>query len=149
MADDDSADIDIVARTLDGEARGEGRQGMIAVACVIVNRAIIADAYVQAHGEDHPLFGDGSLSSVCQAPLQFSCWNENDPNLSVIKAVTVADPIFAQAVEIATQAENDELDDITSGATHYYAKGTPMPKWAVGETPCYLYGKHLFFNNIA
>jgi len=146
---DDAYDIDIVARTLDGEARGEGKQGMTAVACVIVNRAVIADTYVQAHGEDHPLFGDGSLASVCQAPLQFSCWNEHDPNLAIIKAVTVADPIFAQAMDIATLAENDELDDITDNATHYYAKGSPMPNWAVSKTPCKIIGEHLFFNNIA
>jgi len=141
---DDSEDIDVVARTL----FGEGKQGMIAVACVIVNRAIIADAYGEAHGEDHPLFGDGSLASACQAPLQFSCWNRDDPNLAIIEAETVADPIFASAMEIATQAENDELDDITNGATHYYAKGSPMPKWAIGKTPCLSLGNHLFFNAI-
>ncbi len=146
---DDAYDIDIVARTLYGEARGQGRQGMVAVACVILNRAIIADAYVETHGKDHPLFGDGSLASVCQAQLQFSCWNANDPNLAIINAVTTADPVFAQAKDIATQAENDELEDITNGATHYFAKGTPMPRWALGKTPCAEIGKHLFFNDVA
>lgn len=146
---DDTQDIDVVARTLYGEARGEGREGMVAVACVIVNRAIIADAYVDAHGEDHPLFGDGSLASACHAPLQFSCWNAKDPNLGVIKAVTVADPIFAMAKEIATQAENDELDDITNHATHYFDKRMPSPPaWAKCKTPCFEQGNHLFFNNI-
>jgi N-acetylmuramoyl-L-alanine amidase len=72
---DDTQDIDVVARTLYGEARGEGKQGMIAVACVIVTRAMIAAEYVDANGKPHPLFGDGSLASACQAPLQFSCWD--------------------------------------------------------------------------
>lgn len=57
---DDTQDIDVVAWTLFGEARGEGRQGMVAVACVIVNRAMIAADYVDAHGDPHPLFGDGN-----------------------------------------------------------------------------------------
>jgi N-acetylmuramoyl-L-alanine amidase len=145
---DDSQDIDITARTLYGEARGEGKQGIIAVACVIVTRAMIAADYMDAHGEPHPLFGDGSLASACQAPLQFSCWNKDDPNLKVIKSVTTSDPVFSMAVGIATEAENDQLDDITDGATHYYAKGSPMPEWAKGKTPCVVIGSHLFFNNI-
>jgi len=146
---DDTQDIDVVARTLDGEARGEGKEGMIAVACVIVTRAMIAADYMDANGEPHPLYGDGSLSSVCLAPLQFSCWNKDDPNLAVIKSVTTADPIFAVAMEIATQAENDQLDDITNNATHYFDKRMPVPpKWAQGKMPCFQHGNHLFFNNI-
>ena len=145
---DDSQDIDIVARTLYGEARGEGKQGMVAVACVIVTRAMIAADYVDVHGVPHPLFGDGELATACQAPLQFSCWNANDPNLAVIKAVTLSDPAFMVATEIAVQAENDELDDITNNATHYYAKGSTIPEWAKGKTPCCVIGNHLFFNNI-
>ena len=151
MTDADNAeDIDVVARTLYGEARGEGKQGMIAVACVIVTRAMIAADYYDTHGAAHPLFGDGSLASACKAPLQFSCWNQNDPNLRTIEQVTPADPIFLMAEDIATEAENDQLDDITNNATHYYDKRTAEPpRWADGKTPCYAYGHHLFFNDIA
>ena len=31
-------DVDILARTIYGEARGEGQEGMEAVACVVMNR---------------------------------------------------------------------------------------------------------------
>jgi N-acetylmuramoyl-L-alanine amidase len=151
MTDDE--EIDIVARTLFGEARGEGQQGMVAVACVIVTRAMIADRYVEVHQKPHPLFGDGSLASVCQAHFdgiyQFSTWNVGDPNRAIIEAVTGSDPSFLVALGIATDAENDELDDITNMATHYYAKGSPMPAWAQGKTPCFECGKHLFFNDIS
>lgn len=145
---DDAQDIDVVARTLYGEARGEGRQGMVAVACVIVTRAMIAAHYMDVHGEPHPLFGDGELSTACLEPEQFSSWNADDPNLPILKSVTTADPIFAMAVEIAAQAENDQLDDITDNATHYKVVGT-FAKWAVGKTPCVTIGKHEFYNNIA
>jgi len=143
---DDGQDSDTVARTLFGEARGEGRTGMVAVACVIYNRAVIAGDYVDANGRNHPLFGDGSLGSACQMPFQFSCWNQNDPNRALILEVTATDPIFLDATEIARQAEADELDDVTNGATHYYEKHMPVPPaWAKGKTPCAEIGNHLFF----
>ena len=145
---DDSQDIDTLARTLYGEARGEGKQGMIAVACVVVTRAMIADEYMDAHGTQHPLYGDGSLSSACQMPLQFSCWNQGDPNRETIENVTGSDPSFLVALAIAQQAENDDLEDITDNATHYYAKGSPTPEWAIGKTACVTIGNHLFFNDI-
>ena len=57
------------------------------VASVIMNRCAIAKAYLAKHDKPHPLFGDGSPSSACLAPYQFSCWNPNDPNRSVIEAL--------------------------------------------------------------
>jgi len=123
---------------------------MVAVACVILNRAIIAGDYEDENNEPHPLFGDGSLASACQAPLQFSCWDNGDPNCALIESVTLSDPIFLCASEIARQAEADELDDITSNATHYYDRRMPEPpEWAKGKTPCFTCGHHLFFNDIS
>jgi N-acetylmuramoyl-L-alanine amidase len=146
---DDASDTEVVARTLFGEARGEGKQGMVAVACVIYNRAVIAGDYEDDHGMPHPLYGDGSLASACKAPLQFSCWNAGDPNRALIERVTESEPIFLVAVGIGTDAENDQLDDITNGATHYCDKRMPLPPaWAKGKTPCFALGNHLFFNNI-
>ena len=61
-------DLDIAARTIWGEARGEGPEGMRAVAHVIANRATKGGWW-----------GD-TLWSVCLKPWQFSCWNLSDPN---------------------------------------------------------------------
>jgi N-acetylmuramoyl-L-alanine amidase len=144
---DDAADADIVARTLFGEARGEGKQGMLAVACVIVNRAIIAADYMDKYDRPHPLFGDGSLASTCKTPLQFSCWNADDANRALIEKVNFSDPSFLVATDIARQAEDDELDDVTSNATHYKRVGTPA-KWAEGKVPCYTCGHQEFYNDI-
>jgi hypothetical protein len=53
------------------------------------------------------------------------------------------------ASQIATQAESDDVEDVTSGATYYYDKRMPSPPaWAKGKTPCYACGNHLFFNDI-
>jgi spore germination cell wall hydrolase CwlJ-like protein len=140
---------DTVARTLFGEARGQGKDGMTGVACVIINRCRAAQQYVIAHGKPHPLFGDGTPESCCWVDEQFSSWNDDDPNLDVIENVTLADPVFKDAMDIATAAVGGALSDITNGATYYYAKSMPKPPyWAKGKTPCADIGGQLFYNNI-
>ncbi|HJR27754.1 MAG TPA: cell wall hydrolase, partial [Pseudomonas sp.] len=64
-------DRDVLARTLWGEARGEGLPGQIAVAWAIRNRV--------NDGKARSWWGEG-YAGVCQAPYQFSCWNKSDPN---------------------------------------------------------------------
>ena len=143
-------DTDILARTIVGEARGEGQLGMSDVACVVMNRAQVAEHYVEAHGRNHPLFGDGSPASACQAPWQFSCWNAGDPNRAVIEALNDTIPIFPEALAIAQSAISGQIDDRTQGATHYYDRRMPAPPaWAAGKTPCFTEGHHLFFNDIS
>ena len=64
-------DRDILARTLWGEARGEGPAGQVAVAWTIRNRVF--------DGKTNSWWGEG-YAGVCQKPYQFSCRNKNDPN---------------------------------------------------------------------
>ena len=135
------SDQDILARTIYGEARGEGQAGMVAVANTILNRHALWDK--------HPHFGHGTIESVCLAPWQFSCWNENDPNLPKLKAVTFSDGVFAQCLQIASDAINGLIDDNTNAATYYYVKGSPEPAWANGKDACAVVGRHLFFKDIA
>lgn len=133
-----SQDADVIAMTLWGEARGEGEQGMRAVACVIGNRT--------ERKWQHKI----GYAAVCQARWQFSCWNENDPNRVRLEAVRRnPDASYRLAAVIAGQLVRNELPDFTVGATHYYAASMPTrPKWAIGKQPCYRLGNHLFFNNI-
>lgn len=131
--------IDMLARTCYGEARGEGTLGMKAVACVVMNRVALAKV--------HPRFGDGTPYGACMYPWQFSCHNPNDPNCQIINDVDDSDPIFVQALQIATSAVNGLLDDITGGATYYKVRGTEAD-WANGHDPCCLIGKHEFYKNI-
>lgn len=125
-------DIDVLARTIWGEARGEGSIGMQAVACVIMNRARIGGWW-----------GD-TVVQVCQKPYQFSCWNRGDPNYRKLLSVGMEDLHFVTAKRIARRAVLGVLDDPTRGATHYHAAGAE-PYWAKNEKPVAVIGKHIFY----
>ncbi len=132
--------VDTLARTLWGEARGEGPQGMEAVANVVLNRAAVA----QAKGG---YWWGNDIISVCQKPYQFSCWNRSDPNYRQLQAVTEKDLHFATAMRIARRAVAGTLADITGGATHYHAKSI-TPDWARGEAPTTTIRNHIFYKLI-
>lgn len=145
---DPNLEIKMVAQTIFGEARGEGPDGMAAVADVIANRVADARIFRQEHGRPHPLFGDGTFANCCRRPSQFSCWNPGNPNLPAMTHATISDPIFLDAMQIASKAVTGNLLDSTNGATYYYAVGSPIPSWAQGKEPCATIGHQLFFNNI-
>ncbi len=130
-------EIDVLARTLWGEARGEGSAGMHAVANVIQNRVKVA--------EDKGKFWWGNnIIQVCQKPYQFSCWNRSDPNFQKLQAVEAKDLHFATAQRIARRAVAGCLADMTYGATHYHAAGIE-PYWAQREKPVAVIGRHIFY----
>ena len=149
MLDQLHTDIKTTAQTIWAEARGDGIAGMTAVADVIANRVAAAKVYIEEKGENHPLFGDGTFDDCCRRPWQFSCWNRDDPNLPKMINLTISDPIFLQAMQIATQAVSGLLVDGTKASTYYYAKSlkTP-PDWAEGLTPCVTIGSQYFFNDV-
>jgi hypothetical protein len=136
-------EIRTLARTMWGEARGEGELGMGAVAHVVLNRRV----QLKYWGK--------TIEEVCTKPFQFSCWNANDPNLPRLQRVTEADASYALALklarELASLAEGVRASrDPTLGATHYYARQLqPPPRWARGKTPCARIGNHLFYRDIA
>lgn len=132
--------VDVLARTLWGEARGEGSVGMHAVANTILNRVKIA----QGRGT---FWWGNDIIQVCQKPYQFSCWNRSDPNFRKLQAVDESDMYFATAVRIARRAVAGVLPDITSGATHYHEQSI-APYWAKGESPCAVIGRHKFYHII-
>lgn len=138
-SDSDAAALDILARTLWGEARGEGQAGMSAVANVVCNRV----AYARAQ-RGHDYWWGNTLVRVCQKPFQFSCWNENDPNRAQLLRVDTDDPVFVLALRIARWAATGSLPDATGGATHYHALSV-APKWALGQTPTAVVGRHVFY----
>lgn len=126
-------DMEIFAKTIFGEARGETREGQIAVACCILNRF-----------KSKKWFSAKTIAEVCQKPWQFSCWNKNDPNAQ--KIANLSFPTYSKYFSIIKEAMEK---DITNGATHYYAHQiVKCPKWAEGKTPCAEIGNHLFFKDI-
>ena len=130
-------EIDVLARTLWGESRGEGSAGMQAVANVICNRVAIA----QARGKH---WWGSNIIQVCQKPYQFSCWNRSDPNFKKLQAVDERDLYFATALRLARRAVVGCLEDATKGATHYHAADI-TPYWAKGEAPSAIVGRHIFY----
>lgn len=130
-------EVDVLARTIWGEARGEGSAGMAAVASVILNRVRIAE-------RKGGYWWGNTIIQVCQKPYQFSCWNKDDPNFRKLLSVEADDLCFATAQRIARRAVYGVLEDITDGATHYHAAGI-SPYWANGEKPVAVLGRHIFY----
>lgn len=132
--------VDVLARTLWGEARGEGTQGMLAVANVILNRVKVAE-------NKGGFWWGNNVIQVCQKPYQFSCWNRSDPNFRKLSSVDERDLYFSTALRLARRAVIGCIDDITDRATHYHAT-TITPYWAKGRTPLKTIGRHKFYRLI-
>ncbi len=136
----DSLAADTLARTVWGEARGEGAEGMIAVAAVVLNRIRISRDLGGRHwwGRD--------AVSVCRARAQFSCWNPGDPNRAKLLAVDESDPQFRLAQDIAADALSGALPDPTFGATSYKVADRPWPySWGRLRLPLVVIGRHAFY----
>lgn len=110
-------DRDTLIRTLYGEARGEPKLGQIAVVHVIRNRVI-------ARGTD--------AHTECRRPMQFSCWNMDDPNRLRIIEMPAASLSY-EALGLVVDAAWT-MTDTVDGARHYYAINGMVdqkpPRWA-------------------
>jgi N-acetylmuramoyl-L-alanine amidase len=130
--------VDILARTIWGEARGEPLKGQAAIAHVVLNRRAVAKQYGR-------FWWGSDVIEICQKLYQFSCWLEADPNLAKLLMVNADDFIFASCLRIARRAVNGVLnDDPTDGATHYHARQI-TPHWAKGRAPLAEIGNHIFY----
>ena len=65
----------IMALTMWAEARGESREGKIAVGTVILERV------------DHRSWDGNTVQEVCLYPYQFSCYLKSDPNYSMMISI--------------------------------------------------------------
>lgn len=130
-------EADTLARTMWGEARGEGAAGMAAVAVVVMNRVAVAEAR-------GGYWWGNSIIQVCHKPFQFSCWNRDDANFRKVLAVDRTDRDFVTALRIARRAVGRCLYDPTGGATHYHAAGI-RPAWAKDEDRTAAIGRHFFY----
>ena len=138
-------DRDVLARTVWGEARGEGPAGQIAVAWSIRNRVEI-----DLNNDGKPDWWGEGYAGVCQHAWQFSCWNKNDPNYPFLSG---AKPIpfreLAQARIAADQVVDGKQPDPTGGATHYYATIMPKaPAWAAKARQTLKLGHHVFLKDV-
>ena len=127
-------EVDVLARTIYCEARGESVEGKFAVGAVIMNRV------------ESPRFRyDENIIAACVRYRQFSCWNKNDPNFKFAIGNDLDWAIYYQCVLAALRAMTGE--DPTKGSCHYHTKAVD-PVWSRDKTPCYEVGNHVFFNDV-
>ncbi|MBN7822405.1 cell wall hydrolase [Bowmanella yangjiangensis] len=138
-------DIDVLARTIWGEARGEGRAGQIAVGWCIRNRV-----EMDLHNDGKPDWWGEGYEGVCKAPWQFSCWNLNDPNSAYLRGEKqIPSGQFMQCREAALAVIDGQEPDPTGAATHYYATTMKKPPaWVKGATRTRKIGRHIFFKDV-
>lgn len=153
-------DVQVVAATIWGEARGEGITGMVGVGKVIENRA------QRNAWPDHE-------RQVCLQAWQFSVWNAPsdliDNFCAALKALNETegdlsehdfDPntdtgALAWALDIAFRVLNDAWDSAPAGikvaakghwGDHYHTKQIKKPDWARGAKPSKRHGNHIFYS---
>jgi N-acetylmuramoyl-L-alanine amidase len=129
--------FDIFARTLYGEGRGEyaksGPAALIAIANVIMNRFQKGGKYGQ------------TLMDVCLKPRQFSCWNQNDPNRTLIQEQGLEkDLLFQFCQKVAQNVAKGLWPDLTRESDHYHALSC-KPYWAKAEKIKLRLGHHVFY----
>lgn len=120
----------VIALTAWRENRGGGEAGMQSVINTLQNRAAQSgtDMYTEA-----------------LRPMQFSSMTAHgDPQLALWPSLT--DPAYATALQMAEDALNGQLPDITGGATSYYALSmNEPPYWAASMTPTVVISGQKFF----
>ncbi|SLN74734.1 Spore cortex-lytic enzyme precursor [Roseivivax jejudonensis] len=118
-ADALSSERELLARTLQAEAGGEGLGGMIAAGSVINNR--VADGG----------YGDG-LSGVIMKPGQFSAWNSVTGYAGGEGGLDMQNmQPSEQAYRAADMLLSGQYEDPTGGATHYYNANVADPNWGM------------------
>jgi N-acetylmuramoyl-L-alanine amidase len=127
-------DAELLARCIWGEARGESIRGKLAVAHVVLNRVKAKPSYGR------------SIKEVVLRASQFSCFNENDPNLMKILSLNSSNPDLAYCRAVAEIALLADSPDPTGGASHYHAAQV-KPLWAGSPQMTFLckIGNHLFY----
>lgn len=114
-----SSDIDLLARVISAESRGEPYSGQVAVGAVILNRIT------------HPSFPN-TLAGVIYQPGAFSCLNDGGINA----------PVADSAYKAARDAINGT--DPSGGAIYYYNPEKSTSKWIFSRKVITVIGKHRF-----
>lgn len=131
-----------LATAIYGESRGEPDMGQVAVAYVIMNRAV-----------------KKPVCDVVLAPKQFSIFN-NNPSLRAAAMSAHLEPMqknvidekgWQLAKDVAAVVIRKQMEDPTNGATHYLSptvmaqKGYTYPKWSKIYKLKAIIEKHKFY----
>jgi hypothetical protein len=144
MADYDDFDLDTMALTVFGEARGEPIPGQRAVASVIRNRWKNPRWWSRDARDGIP---DDTVAAVCRDPWQFSCWNPSDPQRKLLDDPDTQHlPSFQRIRQLCEQVLDGKVADNTNGADHYCTVAIiPHTRWARMRKPVAIIGNHAFF----
>lgn len=149
----DMTHVQALALTGFGEARREGYRGIAAVCWTARNRL------------ERQRFGS-TYKAVVHARLQYSCWWPQGGVSNYAAVMAAAKDVvngvvprpgspLALAFQVAVDVIEDRVDDITQGATHYYAPAAMQP---VGRRPLWTapparltveIGGHRFYADVA
>lgn len=114
-----SNQVDLLARLISAEARGEPYIGQVAVGAVVLNRV------------KHPSFPN-TMSGVIYQPGAFSCLDDGQFN----------EPVADSAYKAARDALNGW--DPSGGAIYYFNPVTATSKWIWSRPLLLVIGKHRF-----
>ena len=111
--------VDLLARVISAEARGEPYSGQVAVGAVILNRV------------EHPSFPN-TIAGVVYQPGAFTCMVDGQFN----------EPVAESAVRAAQEALNGA--DPSGGAIYYFNPATATSSWIWSRPLITVIGKHRF-----
>lgn len=147
------SNVQVVALTLYGEARGSTKALRLAIAATMHNR-------VQAKRAVWGL----DARAVCLKRAQFSCWLPSGGAVNYAEVMRVARGLLAgdppaafprltECLSIAAVVVAGTLTDTLRGATHYYSPNAMVPRnrvptWAIGLTPVAVIGGTRFFAGV-
>ena len=116
-----TSDIQLLARAINGESRGEGYEGQVAVGAVILNRV------------KHPDFPN-TIAGVIYEPGAFTAVSDGQINHPIDETSTVY------------KAAQDAMNgwDPTNGCVYYFNPNTATNKWIWSKTIVKTIGKHHF-----
>ena len=126
---------ELLAKTLQAEAGGEGYEGLLAAGAVIDNRRRLGR------------FGGKDWEGVIMKPGQFSAWNkvtgyaggQGGLDMGRVKPTKLTYAVVDQIL-------SGQYDDPTGGATHYYNPSVANPAWGAKRAggDWYKIGNHIF-----
>ncbi len=116
-----ASDLQLMARAINGEARGESYEGQVAVGAVIMNRV---------KSSDFP----NTIAGVIYQPGAFTAVSDGQINVPIDESSTVV------------KAAQDALNgwDPTGGCTFYFNPNTATSSWIWSKTIVKTIGKHHF-----
>lgn len=116
-----TSDVQLLARAINGEARGEPYEGQVAVGAVILNRV------------KSPKFPN-TIAGVIYEPGAFTAVSDGQINVAISEGSTVV------------KAARDALNgwDPSGGAIYYFNPATATNKWIWSRSVIKTIGKHRF-----